>query len=215
MTGPRSCDSCAVRDEALCRALTREQLALLNRSGQWRRLARGDVLFRPGDRGVCGNLVEGVLKLADVTADGDSQTVALLFPGDFVGGGTVRHDIVALSPAQLCLFPQRAFDQALDSNREMERLLLARTLEAMDAARSWLTLVLRGSADERVGHLLARLADRAGSRSFDLPITRGDIADALGLTLETVSRVMARMKADGRLQVDGRRRVRLSGHLAA
>lgn len=206
------CEACAVRDRALCSALSADELATLNRHSIRRSLARGDLLFREGDDALCGNLIAGILKLADVTADGDAQTVALLFPGDFIGGVSAapRHDIVALSAAQVCLFPRALFASALESHRRMEKMLLARTHEAMENARGRLTLLLRGSAEARVEALLADLAAYEGSPTFDLPITRGDMADALGLTLETVSRVMSRLKARGRLETQGPKRVRFA-----
>jgi CRP/FNR family transcriptional regulator len=208
---PAACAACTVRDRALCSALSADELALLNRHARERRLRRGETLFPVGDDSLCGNLIEGLLKVVSRDIEGREQIVGLLFPGDFVGrlAGAERHETVALTPSRLCLFPRRELAAALDRNPAMERLLLERTTRSMDEARERLHLLLRGSADSRVEGLLHELAARAGASAFDLPLSRGDMADALGLTLETVSRVLGRLKAAGRLETSGRRAVRL------
>jgi CRP/FNR family transcriptional regulator len=201
-----ACARCAVRDRALCAALSDAELSRLNRAAVRRRLARGDRLFHAGEEARCGNVISGVLKLSTTDAEGREQIVALAFPGDFVGrlSGVERHDIAALGPAELCLFPRAAMADALDRSRSMERLLTERTRASMDDARDRLGRWLRGPADERVLALLHELSRHAGGPRFTLPMTRGDMADALGLTLETVSRSMSRLKASGRIGTTGR-----------
>lgn len=200
-----------MRDRALCAALSDAELSLLNRSAVRRRLVRGEALFHAGGSARCGNLISGLLKISAVDSEGREQIVALAFPGDFVGrlDGSEPHDVTALGPAELCLFPRAVMAAALDRHRRMEQLLMARTRAAMDEARDRLSRWLRGPAEDRVMALLTELAARAGSPSFTLPLTRGDMADALGLTLETVSRVMSRLRAAGRIQAAGRTRITL------
>lgn len=206
-----SCAMCAVRDSALCRVLDADALAMLSAHAVRRTLERGDTLFREGDDALCGNLIGGMLKMVARDAEGCEQVVALMFPGDFVGrtSGSERHETVALGEAQLCLFPRATMARQLAQSPSMEQLLMERTQQSVDEARERLSLLLRGSADARVSALLRAFAARAGGPVFELPMTRGDMADVLALTPETVSRALARLKADGLVETTGRRGVRL------
>jgi CRP/FNR family transcriptional regulator len=197
-----------VRDRALCSALDDAELSALAGAARMRVLARGDVLALAGDDApLCGNLIEGALKLVARARDGTEQVVALLFAGDFVGdvlGGPAAHDVVALTDTRVCLFPREVLADALDRYPRMERMLLERTLKSVEEARDRL-LLARGSADARVAALLLQLVP-VGGRA-ELPLSRGDMADALGLTIETVSRALTRLKAAGVIATEGRRGV--------
>ncbi|MDO9488832.1 MAG: cyclic nucleotide-binding domain-containing protein, partial [Sphingomonadaceae bacterium] len=81
-----ACADCAVRDTALCAALTGEELERLNRLGRRQTLAKGQTLQFAGDDSlVFANVVQGVLKLSTSTSDGREQIVGLLYPADFLG----------------------------------------------------------------------------------------------------------------------------------
>ena len=95
---------------------------------------------------------------------------------------------------------------------DLEHRLFERTLDELDAAREWMLLLGRKSAEEKVASFLLMLAKRAGiigcahsaeqsEARFVLPITRADMADYLGLTIETVSRQITRLKVAGAVRV--------------
>ncbi|WP_342452480.1 Crp/Fnr family transcriptional regulator [Pararoseomonas baculiformis] len=196
-----------VRDQSLCGSLNDEELLTLNRIGRQRRLARGETLVWAGEEAVvCANLLTGVLKLSATTADGREQIVGLLYPADFVGrpfAEEAEHSITALTDVELCVFPRKTFETALENHVRMERLLLRRTLAALDEARARMLLLGRKTAEEKVASFLLDMAShlggpcKPGEASFDLPLTRAQIADVLGLTIETVSRQMTKLKRDG------------------
>jgi len=196
-----------VRDQSLCGSLTDDELATLNRLGRHRQLARGETLVWAGDEAlVCANLLAGVLKLSATTADGREQIVGLLYPADFVGRPfteAAEHSITALTDAQLCVFPRKPFEAALEHHVRMERLLLRRTLAALDEARARMLMLGRMTAEEKVASFLLDLAghlggpQKTGEVIDGLPLTRAQIADVLGLTIETVSRQMTKLKRDG------------------
>ncbi len=152
--------------------------------------------------------------------DGREQIVGLLYPADFVGrvyADRLDFTITALTDAELCVFPRAPFEQVLHDHIRMERLLLQRTLTALDAARHRMLTLSRASAAEKVAGLLLDLTTRlaasgcraspTGPMTFDLPLTRGQIADVLGLTIETVSRQMTRLKTAGLIGLPGARAV--------
>jgi len=222
------CADCAVRDTALCAALTGDELERLNRLGRRQKLAKGQTLQFAGDDSlVFANVVEGVLKLSTSTSDGREQIVGLLYPADFLGrlfAVRVDYDCTALTDADLCIFPRKGFETALDDFQKLERSLLERTMAELDRTRQWMLLLGRKSAEEKVASFLLNIVDRlkpeacagraAGPPTYVLPLTRGQIADVLGLTIETVSRQMTRLKTAGIIALPSTREVTILKPLA-
>lgn len=214
----RRCETCGVRDRALCSSLDDVELTALAQLGVQRRLGRGEVLVRAGDPPlICANLQSGVMKISATTADGDETIVGLLYPGDFIGRpfATESHyDVVAVTEVELCAFPRAAFERALNDHARMERLLLERTLAALDRAQGGLVRMASASARAKVAGFVADIGRRQASAcqpgmapGFDLPLSRGEMADLLGLTIETVSRQLKRLEAARVLDLVGRRGV--------
>ena len=219
MTDAQICADCAVRHSSLCGALDERELAALNRIGHRRRLDRGETLAWSGDANqVCANLLSGVLKLTASTADGREQGVGVQYPADFVGqpfSEIQEFTVTAVSDAELCVFPRASFSHVLDDNAALERQLLVRTLDMLDASRRQMLMLGRHSAQEKVAAFLLDCAARAqasratadGPSTFDLPMSRGEIAELLGLTIETVSRQLTNLRAAGIIATPGVRAV--------
>ncbi|WP_439534936.1 Crp/Fnr family transcriptional regulator [Polymorphobacter sp.] len=213
----KTCETCVVRDRALCSALSPDQLAVLSSLGTQRHLKRGETLVRAGDETiVCANLQTGVMKIAATTSDGEAAIVGLLYPGDFIGrpfAGSAGHDIVALTDVMLCSFSRVRFEEALRDHQQMESLLLQRTMAELDRAREWLVKMGRANAGARVAGFLDDLTRRldmlgcTGPQALELPLSRGEIAELLGLTIETVSRQFTRMRVAGAIELPGGRRI--------
>lgn len=222
------CVDCAVRDQALCSSLSDLELESLNTLGRRKTIARGETLIWAGDESIiCANLLSGVLKLVASTPDGREQIVGLLYPADFVGqpyAGQADFTITALTESELCVFPRGAFEHVLEDHARMERLLLQRTLAALGDARGRMLSLARRSAQEKIAGFLLDMAARAvatgcratpdGPITFDLPLTRGQIADVLGLTIETVSRQLTRLKGAGVIALPGGRAITISDRTA-
>lgn len=218
---PDPCADCSVRRQSICGRLDDAALLAFKRIGTRRHVARGETISWAGeDRWSCANLLSGMLKVTASTADGREQVVGLLYPSDFVGRPySTRHEftVTALSEADMCFFPRLAFEQMLDDHPGLERDLFRRTLSTLDDARAQMLMLARQSATERVADFLLRTADRVGGCAampggpvtFDLPLSRGAMADVLGLTIETVSRQMTRLKTDGIIALPGARTVTL------
>ncbi|MAN11286.1 MAG: Crp/Fnr family transcriptional regulator [Pseudomonadota bacterium] len=218
------CADCAVRDRALCASLSDEELLELNALGQRRHLSRGEALFWAGDdSAICANLLDGVLKIVASTSDGREQIVGLLYPADFAGqlfAAQVDFTIAALTDVDLCVFPRGAFEKVLQRHARMEHLLLQRTLAALGEARSRMLSLARKSAEEKVAGFLidmtVRMADASsratpgGPVTFDLPLSRGQMADILGLTIETVSRQITKLRDAGVINLPGGRAITIA-----
>ena len=205
------CGACSARLAGLCGPLGAEALAGLSAIGRRRLLAPGETLIWEGEEADCvANIVSGVLKLSASTADGREQIVGIAYASDFVGrpgGGGSACSVTALGPAELCLFPKAGFEALAGRYPALQRALLERTLADLDRARRFMLLLGRKSAPERVATLLLDLAARQArpSGEVDLPLGRQHMADVLGLTIETVSRQLSRMRAEGIIALSGRR----------
>jgi CRP/FNR family transcriptional regulator, anaerobic regulatory protein len=219
MVFENSCQQCDVRGSALCAALPDHDLLHLAGQGRQRRLARGETLVRAGDRArLCANLQRGLMKISQTNPSGQEVIVGLLWPGDFVGApflaaAEAGHDIVALTPVTLCQFPALVVEQALAQHPAMERALLTRSMRELERLRARLGSLARATALARVAGFLRESAERSGPQDdetlaiIDLPLSRGEMADLLGLTIETVSRQMTRLKQAGVIGLPGGRRV--------
>lgn len=214
------CADCAVRDQALCSALSDDELIRLNAVSRHQSVAKGKTVMWAGDESVvCGNVLSGVLKMTAATVDGREQIVGLFYAPDFVGRpepGELTFSVTALTDSELCVFPRAPFQSMLDDHLSMERLLLRRTMTALDDARSRMLLLARGTAEEKLAGFLLEMTDRAfdercsgrdGAITFDLPLSRGQIADVLGLTIETVSRQMTHLRNAGIVALPGGRAI--------
>lgn len=215
-----SCAQCVVRNRAICSALSVEELDALNAIGRRQTISRGQSLMWEGDDSLLvGNVVEGVLKLSTSTADGREQIVGVVYPSDFIGrpfGKTSQHTVTALTDARVCSFARSAFDGFARKHPDLEHRLLQRTLEELDRARTWMLLLGRKSASERVATFLLDISKRL-SRStcsgedevdeFELPLSRQQVADVLGLTIETVSRQLTQFRMAGLIETPDRRTI--------
>lgn len=210
-----ACSNCAVREKAICQSLCEADLEAMSQMGRRHTVSCGETLMWQGDEEmVVGNVIEGVLKLTASTSDGREQTLGIVYPSDFIGrpfGRSSSHSVVALSEAKVCTFPRSAFDRFAQDHPDLEHKLLQRTLTELDRSREWMVLLGRKSASERLAAFLLDMADRLGAKDaqgnlrFELPFGRQDIADLLGLTIETVSRQITRLREDGVIATPDRR----------
>lgn len=194
------CQGCEVRDKAVCGILGCVDLAEFKELGSTVNLSPGQALFLEGDPATrVFTLTRGSLKLYKLLADGRRHVTGFMHPGDLLGisiDDEHAFTAEALEDAQLCWFPRTRFDGFVEQHLPMERELYRRAAHELAAAQQQLVLLGRKTATERLASFLLILGDRAervnGSNpSFKLPMNRSDIADYLGLTKETISRVLS------------------------
>jgi CRP/FNR family transcriptional regulator len=200
------CQGCEVRDKAVCGVLDCARLEEFRNLGWTLRLASGQVLFHEGDPATrVFTLTKGTLKLYKLLVDGRRQVTGFLHPGDFLGisiDDEHAFSAEALEDAQLCWFPRSRFDDFVEDEVTMERELYRMAAHELAAAQQQFVLLGRKTATERLASFLLMLAKRAemsngvGAGMVRLPMSRSDIADYLGLTKETVSRVISALKRD-------------------
>lgn len=210
-----------MRNRAICADLDEGEIKLLNRIGRRRTLAIGEQLLWEGDEAILvANVIDGVLKLSSQTSDGKEQILGLAYPSDFLGrpfGRSTPYGVEALTEAQVCVFQRSDFDRFAREHPRLEHKLLERTLTELDRTRRWMVLLGRMNAEQKICSFVLELSDRlsptackigpAASDNVALPLSRQQIADVLGLTIETVSRQLTRMKAQGLIALRSRREV--------
>lgn len=209
------CATCPVKDSAACAVLSDEQRDALAAAGSTRTLKRGEMLFAAGDdEAACATLVSGALKITSFDGEGNEQILSLVHPSGFIGElftPFVHHDVVALTESRLCTFARGDIERAIDDYPALARALLRRSQEDLLATRSLLELTAHASAEARLAALLHDFASAASQSSchvadhFELPLTRGEIANMLGLTIETVSRKLKELEAMGAIRRSGKR----------
>ena len=206
LTESHPCFGCAVRSSAVCGVLDREKLANLRRLGSHSKLAAGQPLFHEGDDADrVYTVTRGTLKLYKLLPDGRRQVTGFAHAGDFVGVSVddeYAFTAEAVEPTQLCAFFGVRFDEFAEANPEMERELYRLAAHEAAAAQQQFVLLGRKTAAERLATFLLALARRAEEREgrpgsvITLAMSRSDIADYLGLTKETISRVISTMKRE-------------------
>lgn len=211
----QTCASCPVRDSAACAVLSEEERDALAKAGRTRVLKRGEMLFAAGDdEAACATLVTGALKVTAFDANGNEQILSLVHPSGFIGelfSPFAHHDVVALTQSQLCTFARQDMERAIDEYPALARALLRRSQEDLLATRSLLELTTNAAAEARLAALIHDFAAAASDTSchiashFELPLTRGEIANMLGLTIETVSRKLGELEEMGALSRKGKR----------
>jgi CRP/FNR family transcriptional regulator len=156
-------------------------------------------------------VVSGAIKLTKSLSDGRQQIVALLFPSDFLGrpfGPTSWHTAEAATAVELCCFTRQYFEGLMQDQAGLKQLFLERTLDELELARDWLLRLGRSTAQEKLAAFILLIWRRIRvpgcescaqpqAQPFDLPLSRSEIGDFLGLRIETVSRQLKALEAAG------------------
>lgn len=177
-----------------------------------RTVRRGATLFAEGTAADAFHLVvQGWIAQTSCTSDGQEQGLRLAGPGAVLGAEALFADAYAstaraLSPARVCRVPVAEARRTLATD-PVQGLALARLMASeVVALQSQILRVGALTASERLRETLERLCPgdhEAGWR--ELPVFWTDLATLLGLTPETISRVLRTLAADGVLETDGRR----------
>ena len=171
-----------------------------------RTVSAGTLLFCEGDESLqVYEIIEGVVRSSKMLCDGRRQIVAFGYPGDILG---ISHDCryhsdcEAISDVKVRVHRKNACNSKVQDEPEFCNLLLKHTASEMNNMQEHFMMLGRKSALEKVSSFLTVLLDRVGEAreegtAFSLPMSRSDIADFLGLTIETVSRTLTKLRKDG------------------
>ena len=196
------CAACGVRGVSVCASLEEDELDGLNALAEKAWFEPKATLFIQGDDAdAVYNVTCGMMRLYRLLPDGRRQIVGFLLPGDFVGvslSDRFGFSADAVDAVSACRFDRKAFIAFVDSKPHFLRRLHEAATHELTLAPDHMVLLGRRGAEEKVACFLLSLRERLrrlGSSvvTIPLPMTRQDIADHLGLTLETVSRVVSKL----------------------
>ena len=182
----------------------------LNLIGVARSYGRDQQIYGEGESAdFVYKVVSGAVRAVRGLADGRRQMETFYLPGDVFGvepGATRRASAEALAGTTLIV----ARRSALAGDPDQAATLWRHALRELQRSQDHVLTLGRRSASERLARFLLDLADRMDIPvELDLPMSRQDIADYLGLTIETVSRTMTQLQGQGLIALSGCRRVRL------
>ncbi|MDA9009108.1 Crp/Fnr family transcriptional regulator [Alphaproteobacteria bacterium] len=214
------CQDCDARHDAVCGVLGPDQLlSFAKLIDQYRYNPQQEILAQEESYNFFGTIQKGMVKLTRLLPDGREQVVGLQFPGDVIGriGDHPMHfSAVAVTEVDVCAMTEQSVLKAMNDFPAVKDSLLDKTFKALEASQQWLVVVGQLHAEERVVAFIQYLCERAGkvsddeSVSFTLTLTRQEIAEMLGLKLETVSRHFSKLRKMGLLSFEINNRYRVS-----
>ena len=171
--------------------------------GTTRTLAKDEELFADGDDADCFyRMISGAVRSYKLLSDGRRQIDAFHLPGDFLGleaGPSHRFSAEAVCATQVVAFRRSRLSALAQQDPLFREEVMASMLTNLERAQDHMLLLGRKTAQEKMASFLLGMAGRLSDdeESFDLPMPRADIADHLGLTIETVSRTLSQFARDG------------------
>jgi CRP-like cAMP-binding protein len=193
-----------------------EDAQALHRLGTKIRVPRGETIFNQGDPAEYAyKVISGAVRLCRHLSDGRRQIAQFLFPGDFfniVATGEHGFTAEAVSDAVLMAFPQRQLRRFWEERASVQERFMTLLSQRVLDAQNHLMVLGRQTAMERVASFLVLIWERIGDEDdnvVDVPMSRLDIADYLGLTIETVCRVLSSLKRKRVIDVPNPRQLTL------
>lgn len=199
------CAECKVRLISVCAALEPDELAELERLAQQLHFPARQTLFMQGDTADCVySITCGMARLYRLLPDGRRQIVGFAIPGDFLGlamNDRFGFSADAVEPLNVCRFVRTSYANLVDSKPHLLRRLHEFSTHELTLAQDQMTLLGRRTAEEKIVAFLLSMRERWAkltkpSVTVRLPMSRQDIADFLGLTIETVSRTITKLGRD-------------------
>jgi CRP/FNR family nitrogen fixation transcriptional regulator len=158
-------------------------------------------------------VVSGAVRTYKVLDDGRRQISAFHLPGDVIeleASKNHRFSAETLAPSVIRVAKRSVIVALAEQRPELANEIWRRTANNLQFAQEHMLLLGRKNAEERVASFLLEMADRTSAEgAIELPMSRQDIADYLGLTIETVSRSLTMLESTSTIDRSGNRRIRL------
>jgi len=202
----QTCADCAIREYSVCSSLDGAEMRDLEQLIRRVHFSTCQTVFGQEDMSLpLFSLVDGVIRLYKDLPDGRRQIVAFALPGDLLGMTTAdRHGVSAdtIGPVTVCRIARLPFSRFSADKLNLLRRINELVVRELNRARDHMVLLGRRSAEEKVATFLVDWRDRLAELReiadiVPLPMSRQDIADYLGLTIETVSRTFTKLERDG------------------
>lgn len=199
--GEADCKSCTIRDSVLFAGLSDDDFSYIHQPIDQFAVPAGGTLYHHKDPGrYLYTIRHGLVKLVNYLPDGSQRIVRLAHASDVIGlevlvDDTYKHDAVILQDAEFCRLPVEVVKRLSNENPKLHHELMARWQDALNKANDWLIDLSTGSARQRIARLLLMIG---GTDDVHCELmSREDMGSMLGLTMETVSRIIAEFKRNG------------------
>jgi CRP/FNR family nitrogen fixation transcriptional regulator len=191
-----------------------DELVALEQLGTRLTFPRNQEIFAEGDDAKHWyRVVSGMVRICKLLADGRRHIAEFRVAGEFFGFEAVRehgHFAEAVDHVVLMRYPRAALERLAEQRPGFARRLREVAVAGLVAAHGRMLQLGRMTAGERVASFLLDLAERLDrQKAIDLPMSRYDIADYLGLTIETVSRVLSGLRRNGTIAIPNVHRIEL------
>lgn len=210
-----ACEDCGARHLGLCDALSDEELVFLSSAAYRMTLPTGRLFLEEGDAAqFFYNVNSGTVRLFKALPDGRRQITGFAGPGHFIGLAATDMNVVSaetMEPVQLCRFSRAGMRAMFEEYPALERKLLDVAMHELVLSQQQMLLLGRKTALERIASFLLSWAQRQENcntgklprpnAKLTLPLSRTDLADYLGLTIETVSRSLSALKKEGLIEI--------------
>ena len=204
------CSLCKIKSYSFCRCLNDDQLEIFSKVSFEKKFTDKENIFLQNDPSThLYNITEGNVKIYQLLDDGRIQIIGFLYPGDFFGtykNNKYNYSAEAIGNLRVCVFDQRVLDKYMDQNPILAKELLNETSYELTLAQDRMTVMGRLNAIEKIAIFLINISNqrkRIGwqSNPISLSMARQDIADYLGLTIETVSREISKLKTSNIIKI--------------
>ena len=204
------CSLCKIRSYSFCRCLNDDQLEIFSKVSFEKKFTDKVNIFLQNDPSKhLYNITEGNVKIYQLLDDGRIQIIGFLYPGDFFGtykNNKYNYSAEAIGNLRVCVFDQRVLDKYMDQNPILAKELLNQTSYELTLAQDRMTVMGRLNAIEKISIFFINISNqrkRIGwqSNPISLSMARQDIADYLGLTIETVSREISKLKTSNIIKI--------------
>jgi CRP/FNR family transcriptional regulator len=211
-----SCQNCTLADLCLPHGMAQSEMEKLDKIViRQQPFQPGQHLFRPGDKSHALFAVRsGALKSYCITEDGEEQVLGFTLPGELTGmdglsGGCYSSAAMVLETSSVCELPFSKLENLCHDLPGLQKQMLNVVGREITSDQHMLMLLGKRTAEERMASFLLSLSTRYSKRNlspteFNLPMSRQDIGNYLGLAIETVSRLFASFQEKGILKVNRR-----------
>jgi CRP/FNR family transcriptional regulator len=178
-------------------------------------IQKGEQIFKSGDSLKSLYAIRsGTIKSYTITEQGDEQITGFHLAGDVIGFDGIHSQIhqsfaQALETSMVCEIPYETLDDLSGTMPKLRQQIMRLMSNEIQSDQEMILLLSKKNAEERLAAFISNLASRFGNRGFSpkefrLTMTRGDIGNYLGLTVETISRLLGRFQKSELIEVKGK-----------
>ena len=210
------CQNCSLSELCIPFSLSDSELDQLdNIIDRKRPVHKGDNIFQDGDPLQSLYAIRsGTFKTYTINAQGEEQITGFHLPGDLIGFDAIADQqhpsyAQALETSMVCEIPYSTLDTLSNSMPRLRMQILRLMSDEIKSDQDMLSLLNRKNAEQRLATFIAVLSQRYKKRNlsgseFRLAMTRNDIGNYIGLTIETISRLLNRFDKEGLIKVNGK-----------